>query len=224
MKPKVEAKECIVQGIIETQHVEALEVLLQGLCGVMKEKLKVHELLLKSGPNIGTSPSEVRLLCSLEQPDPFWTVSLIGGALKGAASEQVSALVRNREDSKVSSNALRFFYALGYKLDHELLRIGFAFHIQRAVRITVSVTSVHRIPKLHAIDEAVPVASGLQLVEVSAPSTSDNYHEAVAAISAFSEFLSPLLHLSKPGVTTGVVSTASGAAGSLISRGISKLT
>jgi len=33
-----------------------------------------------------------------------------------------------------------------------------------------------------------------------------------------------LMHLSKPGVTTGVVSTASGAAGSLISRGISKLT
>lgn len=213
-----------MQGIIETQHVEALEVLLQGLCGVRKEKLKVHELLLKSGINIGTSPSEVRLLCSLEQPDPIWTVSLIGGALKGAASEQVSALVRNREDSKVSSNALRFFYALGYKLDHELLRIGFAFQIQKAFRITVSVTSVHRIPKLHAIDEAVPVAPGLQLVEVSAPSTSDNYHEAVAAISAFSEFLSPLLHLSKPGVTTGVVSTASGAAGSLISRGISKLT
>lgn len=213
-----------MQGIIETQHVEALEVLLQGLCGVRKEKLKVHELLLKSGTNIGTSPSEVRLLCSLEQPDPSWTVSLIGGALKGAASEQVSALVRNREDSKVSSNALRFFYALGYKLDHELLRVGFAFHIQRAVRITVSVTSVQRIPKLHAIDEAVPVTPGLQLVEVSAPSTSDNYHEAVAAISAFSEFLSPLLHLSKPGVTTGVVSTASGAAGSLISRGISKLT
>jgi mediator of RNA polymerase II transcription subunit 18 len=123
------------------------------------------------------------------------TVSLIGGALKGAASEQVSALVRNREDSKVSSNALRFFYALGYKLDHELLRVGFAFHIQRAVRITVSVTSVQRIPKLHAIDEAVPVTPGLQLVEVSAPSTSDNYHEAVAAISAFSEFLSPYYSL-----------------------------
>lgn len=213
-----------MQGIIETQHVEALEVLLQGLCGVKKEKLKVHELLLKSGTNIGISPSEVRLLCSLEQPEPLWTVSLIGGALKGAASEQVAALVRNREDSKVSSNALRFFYALGYKLDHELLRVGFAFHIQRAVRITVSVTSVHKIPKLHAIDEALPVAPGLQLVEVSAPSTSDNYLEAVQAISTFSEFLSPLLHLSKPGVTTGVVSTASGAAGSLISRGISKLT
>lgn len=214
-----------MQGIIETQHVDALEVLLQGLCGVKKEKLRVHELLLKSGTNIGISPSEVRLLCSLEQPEPLWTVSLIGGALKGAASEQVAALVRNREDSKVSSNALRFFYALGYKLDHELLRVGFAFHhIQRGFRITVSVTSVHKIPKLHAIDEAVPVAPGLQLVEVSAPSTSDNYHDAVTAISAFSEFLSPLLHLSKPGVTTGVVSTASGAAGSLISRGISKLT
>eukprot|EP01018_Ginkgo_biloba_P029052 Gb_03160 [translate_table: standard] len=206
------------------QHVEALEVLLQGLCGVEKENLKVHELLLKSGPNIGTSPSEVRLLCSLEQPEPVWTVALIGGALKGAASDQVSALVRNREDSKVSSNALKFFYALGYKLDHELLRIGFAFHIQRAVRITVSVTSVHKIPKLHAIDEAVPVTPGLQLVEVSAPSTSDTYHEAVAAISSFSEFLAPLLHLSKPGVTTGVVSTASGAATSLMSRGSSKVT
>ncbi|XP_057817298.1 mediator of RNA polymerase II transcription subunit 18 isoform X2 [Cryptomeria japonica] len=150
------------------------------------------------------------------------TVAHIGGALKGAASDQVSALVRNREDSRVSSNALRFFYALGYKLDHELLRVGFAFHIQRTVRITVSVTSVHKIPKLHAIDEAVPVTPGLQLVEVSAPSTSDTYHEAVAAISSFSEFLAPLLHLSKPGVTTGVVSTASGAAGSLMSRGSSK--
>ncbi|KAH9315989.1 hypothetical protein KI387_024616, partial [Taxus chinensis] len=191
MKPKVETKECIVQGIIETQYVEALEVLLQGLCGVQKEKLKVHELLLKSGPNLGSSLSEVRLLCSLEQPEPIWTVAHIGGALKGAASDQVSALVRNREDSRVSCNALRFFYALGYKLDHELLRVGFEFHIQRAVRITVSVTTVHKIPKLHAIDEAVPVTPGLQLVEVSASSTSDTYQEAVAAISSFSEFLAP---------------------------------
>jgi hypothetical protein len=35
------------------QHVEALEILLQGLCGVHKEHLRVHELYLKSGPNLG---------------------------------------------------------------------------------------------------------------------------------------------------------------------------
>lgn len=35
------------------QHVEALEVLLQGLSGVPKERVRVHELCLKSGPNLG---------------------------------------------------------------------------------------------------------------------------------------------------------------------------
>eukprot|EP00252_Welwitschia_mirabilis_P019045 TRINITY_DN4305_c0_g1_i1.p1 TRINITY_DN4305_c0_g1~~TRINITY_DN4305_c0_g1_i1.p1 ORF type:complete len:182 (+),score=40.28 TRINITY_DN4305_c0_g1_i1:229-774(+) len=180
-------------------------------------------MLLKSGPGIGISSSEVRLICSLEGPEPVWTVSHIGGALKGAASEQVSVLVRNRDDSKVTSNALRFFYVLGYKLDHELLRVGFTFHIQRAVKIKVSVTSLHKIPKLHAIDQAVPMTPGLHLVEVSALTTSDTFHEAAAAISSFSEFLAPLLHLSKPGVTMGVVPTASGAAMSLMSRGNNKV-
>ena len=35
------------------QHVEALEILLQGLCGVNKEQLRIHELCLKSSPNLG---------------------------------------------------------------------------------------------------------------------------------------------------------------------------
>lgn len=38
------------------QHVEALEILLQGLCGVHKEPLRTHELCLKSGPNLGQLP------------------------------------------------------------------------------------------------------------------------------------------------------------------------
>nr|VDD58419.1 unnamed protein product [Brassica oleracea] len=33
--------ECVVQGIIETQHVEALEILLQGLYGVQRQRLRV---------------------------------------------------------------------------------------------------------------------------------------------------------------------------------------
>jgi hypothetical protein len=64
--------ECVVQGIIETQHVEALEILLQGLCGVQRERLRVHELCLRSGPNLGVVSSEVRLLCDLDQPEPTW--------------------------------------------------------------------------------------------------------------------------------------------------------
>lgn len=35
------------------QHVDALEILLQGLCGVPKERLRIHELCLKSGANLG---------------------------------------------------------------------------------------------------------------------------------------------------------------------------
>ncbi|KAL2550245.1 ABC transporter G family member 40 [Forsythia ovata] len=34
------------------KHVEALEILLQGLCGVHRERLRIHELCLKSGPNL----------------------------------------------------------------------------------------------------------------------------------------------------------------------------
>eukprot|EP01018_Ginkgo_biloba_P001042 Gb_21466 [translate_table: standard] len=169
--------------------------------------------------HLGLARTEVRLLCSLEQPEPVWTVVFIGGTLKGAASDQASVLVRNREDSRVSSNALRFFYAMGYALEYELLKIGFAFHVlQRGVQITVSVISIHKIPKLHAIDEAVPLTPEIQLVEVSAPSTADTYAETVTAIAAFSEFLAPLLHLSKPGEKTGIVPTASSAASSLLSR------
>lgn len=35
------------------QHVEALEILLQGLCGVQRERLRIHEICLKSGPHLG---------------------------------------------------------------------------------------------------------------------------------------------------------------------------
>ncbi|XP_077210499.1 mediator of RNA polymerase II transcription subunit isoform X2 [Tasmannia lanceolata] len=211
--------ECVVQGIIESQHVEALEILLQGLCGIPKERLRIHELCLKSGTNLGAVPSEVRLLCDLEQPVPTWTVRHVGGAMRGAGAEQISVLVRTVVESKASKNVLRLFYALGYKLDHELLRVGFMFHFQRATRITITVTSANKMPKLHAIEEAVPLTPGIQLVEVTATASADNYNEVVAAVSSFCEYLAPLLHLSKPGVLTGVVPAAASDAASLMSKG-----
>ncbi|GLU13100.1 hypothetical protein SLE2022_297470 [Rubroshorea leprosula] len=211
--------ECVVQGIIETQHVEALEILLQGLCGVHKERLRVHEICLKSGPNLGFVASEVRLLCDLEQPEPTWTVKYVGGAMRGAGAEQISVLVRSMVESKASKNVLRLFYALGYKLEHELLRVGFTFHFQRGAQITITVSCVNKMLKLHAIEEALPVTPGIQMVEVTAPATSENYTEVAAAVSSFCEYLAPLLHLSKPGVLTGVVPTAAAAAASLMSDG-----
>lgn len=44
-----------ILGIILSilQHVEALEILLQGLSGVRRERFRVHEFCLKSGPNLG---------------------------------------------------------------------------------------------------------------------------------------------------------------------------
>ncbi|KAL8109433.1 mediator of RNA polymerase II transcription subunit 18 [Apium graveolens] len=211
--------ECVVQGIIETQHVEALEILLQGLCGVHRKSLKIHELCLKSGPNLGTSPSEVRLLCDLEHSEPAWTVRHVGGAMRGAGADQISVNVRTMVESKVSSNVLRLFYALGYKLDHEQLRVGFSFNFRRGAQMTVTVSSVNKMLRLHATDEAVPITPGIQLVEVTAPATTENYSEVAAAMSSFCEYLAPLLHLSKPGVSTGVVPTAAAAAASLMSDG-----
>ena len=99
------------------------------------------------------------------------TVRHVGGAMRGAGAEQLSVLVRTMVQSKASKNVLRLFYALGYKLDHELLRVGFAFHFQRGAPITVIVSSVNKIPKLCATDEAVPITLGIQLVEVTAPAS-----------------------------------------------------
>ncbi|XP_073280688.1 mediator of RNA polymerase II transcription subunit 18 [Primulina huaijiensis] len=211
--------ECVVEGIIETQHVEALEILLQGLCGVHRDRLRIHELCLKSVPNLGLVASELRLLCDLEQSEPTWTVRHIGGAMKGAGADQISVLVRNMVESKVSKKALRLFYALGYKLDHELLRVGFAFNFHRGAQIRVSVSSVNKMLKLHATDEAVPLTPGIQLVEVTASASSENYTEVAAAVSSFCEYLAPLLHLSKPSNSTGVVPTAAAASASLMSDG-----
>lgn len=210
--------ECIVQGIIEDQHVGALEVLLQGLCGSQRQDVKVHELSLKSVPNLGQASSELHLSCDLSLSEPFWTVRHVGGPMRGAGADQLPALVRSILECKISNNALRFFHALGYKLDYELLRIGFEFQFQSVVPITVAVTSIWKIPKLHAIDEAVRITLGIQLVEITAPASPDNYNEVVAAMASFAEYLAPLLHLSKPGVVAGVVPTASSAAASLTSR------
>lgn len=53
-----------------------------------------------------------------------------------ADADQVSVMVRTMIEIKVSKNAFRMFYALGYKLDHELLKVGFAFHFQRTAHIS----------------------------------------------------------------------------------------
>lgn len=211
--------ECVVQGIIENQHVDALEVLLQGLSGVPKERFRVHELCLKSGPNLGVVPSEVRLLCDLAQPTPSWTIRHVGGAMRGAGAEQISVLVRTVVESKASKNVLHYFYTLGYKLDHELLKSGFAFRFHRGAQITVTVTSANKMSRLHATDEATPVTPAIQLVEITAPAAADNYSDVVSAVTAFCEYLAPLLHLSKPGHSTGIVPTAAAAAASLMSSG-----
>lgn len=111
--------------------------------------------------------------------------------MKGTGAEQMSVLVRNMVESKASKNVLRLFYALGYKLDHELLRVGFAFRFQRgAHQLTVTVSSVNKMLKLHSTDEAVPVTPGIQLVEVTAPAP-ENYADVAQSVAGFCEFLAP---------------------------------
>lgn len=121
----------------------------------------------------------------------FRTVKHVGGAMRGAGAEQISVLVRSMVESKTSKNALRMFYTLGYKLDHELLRVGFSFNFHRGAQITVTVSSINKMLKLHATDEAVPVTPGIQMVEVTAPATAETYAEVASAVSSFCEYLAP---------------------------------
>lgn len=111
--------------------------------------------------------------------------------MRGAGADQISVLVRTMVESKVSKNVLRLFYLLGYKLDHELLRVGTAFKFQRGAQITVTVVSVSKMLKLHAIDDTVPVTPGIQVVEATAPASAENYNEVAAAVSSFCEYLAP---------------------------------
>lgn len=116
----------------------------------------------------------------------------IGGVMRGPGADQLSVVVRTMVQSSISKNALRFFYYLGYKLEYETLKTGFAFNFQRgSAKISITVITVNKIPKLHAIDEAVPVTPGMQLVQVTAPATADNYGEVAASITSFCDHLSP---------------------------------
>ncbi|CAH8362252.1 unnamed protein product [Eruca vesicaria subsp. sativa] len=47
-------------------------------------------------------------------------------------------------------------------------------------------------PKIYAIDQAVPVTPGMQIVDVTPPATPENYSEVAAAVSTFCEFLAPV--------------------------------
>ena len=116
--------------------------------------------------------------------------------MRGAGAEQISVLVRTVVESRASKNVLHYFYTLGYKLDHEILKIGFAFRFHRGALITVTVTSANKMPRLHATDEAVPVTPGIQLVEITAPAAADNYNDVVSAVTAFCEYLAPWVPLS----------------------------
>ncbi|KAJ4970793.1 hypothetical protein NE237_003892 [Protea cynaroides] len=60
---------------------------------------------------------------------------------------------------------------------------------QISILISVTVTLVNKMPKLYAIDDAVPVTPGIQLVEVTAPASPENYIEVVAAVLAFVNIL-----------------------------------
>ncbi|KAH0912844.1 hypothetical protein HID58_036165, partial [Brassica napus] len=126
---------------------------------VQRERLRVHELTLKSLPNLGVVPSEVRLLCDLDQPEPTWFPQLLC--------------------------IYSCFYLLIKNLDHRTVN-----HVGGAMR---------------ALDEAVPVTPGMQIVDVTAPGTPESYSEvAAAAASSFCEFFAPLVHLSKPFISMGV--------------------
>lgn len=207
--------ECVLQGVIQTKFVGALRELLQGLTGAPLEQIRTHLLLLTTSPNVGAVSSQLQLLCDLAGPSPKWTLRHEGGAMRGAGAEQLPVLVRPVVATPVTPNALPFFAALGFALNYEALLSGFRFAFHRGARMEVRVTSVGRLPELHATGDAEPLTPGLHLVEVVAPATAENYADVSAAMVVVAEHLSPLLRLSKPGVPTGLVDSAATAAATL---------
>ncbi|MFS7897836.1 putative mediator complex, subunit Med18 [Helianthus anomalus] len=99
--------------------------------------------------------------------------------MRGAGADQISVLVRPMVESKASKH---------------VLQVGFAFHFQRGAQITVTDSSYSKLLKLHAIesiDDNVPVTPGIQMVEVTAPASAENYTEVAATVSSFCEYLAP---------------------------------
>lgn len=66
-----------------------------------------------------------------------------------------------------------------------------ADQISVMVRTMIESKVSKKMPKIHAISEAVPVTPGMQIVEVSASATPENYSEVAAAVSSLCEFLAP---------------------------------
>lgn len=74
--------EYVAQGIFRSQHIEALEILLQHLRGVLTEHVIVQELHFRCGTNLGVEP-----LRSIFWPS--WTVRYAAGAVRGFGAEAV---------------------------------------------------------------------------------------------------------------------------------------
>ncbi|MFS7900636.1 putative mediator complex, subunit Med18 [Helianthus anomalus] len=95
--------------------------------------------------------------------------------MRGAGADQISVLVRPMVESKASK------------------------HVLQGAQITVTDSSYSKLLKLHAIesiDDNVPVTPGIQMVEVTAPASAENYTEVAATVSSFCEYLAPYV----PGV------------------------
>eukprot|EP00271_Cylindrocystis_brebissonii_P003209 TRINITY_DN1396_c0_g1_i2.p2 TRINITY_DN1396_c0_g1~~TRINITY_DN1396_c0_g1_i2.p2 ORF type:complete len:186 (-),score=40.82 TRINITY_DN1396_c0_g1_i2:347-904(-) len=184
--------QCVVEGVIETQYVGALAELLQGLCGTRQQAILVHEMVFKNIPTVGAVPAEVHCLCSLTELPPVWTLRHVGGAMRGAGAEQLPVQVRSSVDCLLEANPLAFLATLGFKLDYETVHKGFAFQVaHRAVPLRVAVACLHRMPRLHAVGEAVPLVPGLHRVEMTAPAAVETYIRVGEAMVSFAEYLSP---------------------------------
>ncbi|MFS7963471.1 putative mediator complex, subunit Med18 [Helianthus anomalus] len=99
----------------------------------------------------------------------------IWGFNEDDGANQRSILVRTMVENKASKNALLQFYLLGYELYHELLW-GFGYHFQNGAQITIMVSSYSKMLNLHAtefIDNNVVVTPSIQMIEVTAPASTE---------------------------------------------------
>ncbi|KAJ0667689.1 hypothetical protein HanPI659440_Chr17g0680581 [Helianthus annuus] len=102
-------------------------------------------------------------------------------------------------ECKASKNVLRKFYLLGYELYHELLR-GVGYHFQRGAQITVIVSSYSKMLNLHAtefVDDNVVAPPGIQMVEVTAPASTEITLKLLQQFLCFCEHLAALIRTTK---------------------------
>lgn len=184
-------------GIVSSADVQAVLGHLQALAGSTSSPLKVHETVLRHGtPTVAS----LRIRTPLNQDDTTGTRSDVRHESKYMASREARKLpasVRTVTSSSCSTDGCyRFWAALGYAVDHELIMDGCSFLIyQEGHQVRVALYLLKRLKAPGLVTGAEALTEDMQIVDATCSTRPDAYTAAAEAIGALAKSLAPLVDL-----------------------------